>query len=675
MVVSFMRTGKIFNRVIIPAAVVTVAALAAGVLYAEHRIFFWSTICIAFFFLSITVLSIISCIIENKNKIINKLLWHAENSVEGIYQVSADGIFEYLNPAMVDLLGYNSADEIIGKRLGRFEVSAESSEFKSFLDTLFSEGQAGRSRLELINSEGWTIPVLENAKAIKDSSGSVTGWQGCVYDLRKDEELRKKYQRSEKLFSRLINSADELVAVVSSDKVCLKANNVFAQFFGLNSVELCEGRLFVDLLPPLAAEEFICAVEKVLNNELAVEDFDMVMPDCRSRKRFFTVRMSLCPGEIEKENLVVFLARDVTARIEAEQKAAIAIEQAEDAAEFKLQLAEQFNHELRTPLSGITGAFEVLKASSRNSDAEKCADRGILATKRLNEVYNDILMMTDDSDSDSDVLARRIDLSECIRSVYESFDLYAAGKKLDFKIESRDVPEYMYCNRRRLKLSLFRLTGHILSSLPEENNAFFVVKKASSYDGCNALEFFFTDTNNIFDQADYENAFPRDFEGLADAISAELFIREHKGTREIGFKIGCISFLSGSEHKGCKNTEQIKRILVAEDDINSQARMRIQLEKWGYSVRCVSTGFEVLNCIREDYFDLLLLDIQMPEMDGIRALKKIRKKEDSGSRLPVVCMSAYREDVDNIMDIGADYFLAKPIEANALKDLLNSVFE
>lgn len=596
-----------------------------------------------------------------------------EQSFEGIYFAAADGSIKSVNRTLNLLLDPSFNAEFSSGNLNRFDLAADIGAYNEFLDKLFSYGTVTRASLELKCSSSKSIPVLERAVLSRDSRGRVLGWHGRIFDLSAEKLAAFKLDSCKLLIHSFIDTSDLIIAAVSCDEICLIANTVFASFFGLGSAELCEGRAFADLLSPQSAEKFSSAVQVVLSKKRLIETFEMNIPDCRSQNRIFSVRMSAFYDSSGKIGGVIFLGRDISVRREAERRAQVASEKFHEAMKLRSELVEQISHELRTPLSGIAGAFQVLKSSCRTPEAVLYAERGLVATKRLNEVLKEILSLSEEDGLDAAV--SRVDPSKVASSVFEAFRPYATEKGIELQFHQVYSPDFLYCNSRRLRLAFFRFIGHILSLLDKPGDAVFILGRASSLDDCHALEFFFSDLINSYKDFEDDALFPDSFDGLAGTLGAEVFVRTRDLGRDIGFKIGCMNIFSAHERTLHNEKESLKRVLLAEDDINSQARMRIQLEKWGYSVRSVSTGYGVLQCLKEDVFDILMLDIQMPEMDGFKALQIIRSEESSGSHLPIICMSAYEGDTDKILENGADYFLPKPVETSTLKGLLDEILD
>ena len=120
------------------------------------------------------------------------------------------------------------------------------------------------------------------------------------------------------------------------------------------------------------------------------------------------------------------------------------------------------------------------------------------------------------------------------------------------------------------------------------------------------------------------------------------------------------------------------RILVAEDDEPNQQVFRMMLERRGYSVRIVANGRQALAALDEESFDLLLLDVRMPEMDGWQVVESLRRGEGENpgcGRLPVIALTAMAQKShrDRCMQAGMDEYLSKPLRAAELYATLDRV--
>ena len=115
------------------------------------------------------------------------------------------------------------------------------------------------------------------------------------------------------------------------------------------------------------------------------------------------------------------------------------------------------------------------------------------------------------------------------------------------------------------------------------------------------------------------------------------------------------------------------RVLVAEDNSVNQLLTLTQLKKLGYSAHAVANGQEVLEALRTGVYDIILMDCQMPEMDGYEATAAIRRQEaDSGTFIPIIALTAnaMQQDRDHCLEAGMNDFVAKPTKTDSLGEVL-----
>jgi two-component system sensor histidine kinase/response regulator len=117
------------------------------------------------------------------------------------------------------------------------------------------------------------------------------------------------------------------------------------------------------------------------------------------------------------------------------------------------------------------------------------------------------------------------------------------------------------------------------------------------------------------------------------------------------------------------------RILLAEDNkMNQQLTMEF-LKRRGHGVRLAQNGFEVLAAVEEEHFDVILMDVEMPEMDGFKATAAIREREKAeGARIPIVAITGHatKSDKQRCIDAGMDAYICKPIRSSELFDIIET---
>jgi two-component system, sensor histidine kinase and response regulator len=118
------------------------------------------------------------------------------------------------------------------------------------------------------------------------------------------------------------------------------------------------------------------------------------------------------------------------------------------------------------------------------------------------------------------------------------------------------------------------------------------------------------------------------------------------------------------------------RILLAEDNLVNQKVAMGMLGKMGHRITLATNGMEALEQWRQSNFDLILMDVQMPEMNGLQATMQIRREEATGAHVPIVAMtaSAMREDRDHCLEAGMDDFISKPVSYKVIEEMITATF-
>jgi len=392
------------------------------------------------------------------------------------------------------------------------------------------------------------------------------------------------------------------------------------------------------------------------------------------------------------------IVEDNTARKKYEEALVSAKNTAESASSIKSDFLANMSHEVRTPLNGILGMLQLIQTTGVNDEQSNYVNIAIKSGMRLTRLLNDILDL-------SRVEADKLFLTETPFSLKAIFSFieerYATeceekGVNLLLKIDE-GTPDEVVGDEIRIRQILVNLvsnavkftkTGDITVNVSTED--------VSCYGAVNIL-ISVKDTgigiaddmlNQIFEPFKQgENSYRRTFQGaglgltlvkhLVNLMNGSIRIDSRPG---IGTSIECSITVKLPENhaivlKPVLN-EKINKcgnlctILIAEDErINRLALKRI-LEKSGYRVLEAENGVEALKILETETPDCILMDIQMPEMDGIEATKLIRDKQKYGkkSAIPIIALTAYTmpEDREKINAAGLDDYISKPVNMDYL---------
>ena len=380
-------------------------------------------------------------------------------------------------------------------------------------------------------------------------------------------------------------------------------------------------------------------------------------------------------------------------------------ESAEQANAAKSIFLANMSHEIRTPMSGIFGMIQLLEMTRLDA-----AQGGYLKTLRT--AAGNLLAILDDILDFSKIEAKKVELSnepfslrECLDEVLDIQGPRLRAKGLDLKFDmAKGVPSAVVGDAMRLKQVLSNLLSNAIKFTEEGSVGLTVdVQKPESRAGKSVLHFAVSDTGiglapelaesvfQPFTQADLSITRKFGGTGLGLAICKQLV--EMMGGRiwpEKNAESGTVFHFTASfglpeavaaghqESKPAQEDATVGRalkILVAEDDpINRQLIVKI-LEHLGHMPSAVTNGREALERLREEAFDLALMDVSMPEMDGVSAIREVRRLEpDHPNReIPVIALTAHAmaEDHRRFLEAGMTEVLTKPFSMTALSHALS----
>ncbi|NMC48466.1 MAG: transporter substrate-binding domain-containing protein [Desulfovibrio sp.] len=508
---------------------------------------------------------------------------------------------------------------------------------------------------------------------------------------------------SEQKIRALINATTDSVMLLDASGTILAVNEPGSRRRSLRMQDMV-GKAMEDFLPPDIAAARKAGLRQISENKQWVDIDERVNGKC------YQVRMFPVLDDSGEAVQFAIFSRDVTDQVKAQEALRSALASAEELAlkaeaanKAKSEFLANMSHEIRTPLNGIIGMLNLLESSSLGAEQQEYILMAIHSSKRLTRLLSDILDLSVIESGKLIIQSAPFRVKEVCASLSDIFDQEAVKKGLTLSCHiDKNVPATLIGDEIRLRQILFNLVGNALKFTLQGRVAIRVDSLSHPHDAspCHVL-FTVVDTGigipdqkltDIFEPfTQGEGSYVRRYQGaglglaivkrLTRLMGGEVCIESQEGAGTSVYlalpfgleeSSGVVLDAEGLSEPRWETNKAC--ILVVEDEAINRIALKKQLEKSGYAAVTAEDGNQALEYIRHNDVDAIIMDIQMPVMDGIEATRIIRTHPEfqKKSKVPIIALTAYAMpgDLEKFLAAGVDDYLSKPMEMERLMALL-----
>lgn len=385
-------------------------------------------------------------------------------------------------------------------------------------------------------------------------------------------------------------------------------------------------------------------------------------------------------------------------------------EKARKANEAKTRFLFNMSHDIRTPMNAIVGFSGLLEKSIH--DEKKFLDyikKIRVSSDILLTIINQVLEMARIESGKITLNPESVNIREMVEAMNTVFESSLTKKSLEYQCSLNVVHDQILCDKTKMEEIILNVVSNSIKYTNPHGKITVSIDELDSEDEKNANYKVVVEDNGIGMSQDY---LPHIFEefsrehtstetrvagtglglpivkSLVDRMGGTIEVEseEGKGTRFImkfSFPVSLENQVREKEKQNIPDiTEKLegKRILLAEDnELNAEIAETV-LEETGIKVKHVEDGIQCIEELKkmpEKYYDVILMDVQMPNMDGYTATQRIRDLDDSRAEIPIIAMTAnaYDEDRRKAQEAGMDGFLAKPLDVDEMMRLLAQIIK
>lgn len=628
-----------------------------------------------------------------------------DNAPVVYYSINGQGELTSINQTGLGMLGYTH-EEVVGKPVSTIFLQAQEPLLKENIQRLVANGRIVDMEITAQRKDGTTFPVMVNAIAIFDERRNYVSSRSTMTDITELKRVENKLQRSVNFTNALLNSVPTPVFYKDREGKYQGCNMAFTEIMGVTS-DMVSGHTVHELWPTEYADEYH-EKDIELMQHAGQQVFESVIQDKYGVTRPVIFFKAVYFDESSQMAGLIGAFIDITERKNIEETLRRSNLELERALRVKDEFLANMSHELRTPLNGILGFSELLLGcdfGELNERQTRYVNSIESSGRHLLGLINDLLDLAKIEAGKLEITPELLNISDMCQSSLIFVKQAALKKNIQVTFEQATEYQIMVADQRRLKQILVNLLNNAVKFTPDHGK---VTLRVTSDQLKECINFSVEDTGigisvedmqklfKPFTQVDSSLNRQHEGTGLGLALVREL-VELHRGSINISSAIGqgsiftvSIPWSQGIGFDGVQKKidpvvdsqtsegvhSKMGTILLAEDMESNILILEDFLDNLGYKVILARNGREAIDRCREASPDLILMDIQMPLMDGLEAIRYLRA-DSRFSALPIVALTALAMtgDRERCLEAGATDYVSKPVGLRELSALIERLLK
>lgn len=611
-----------------------------------------------------------------------------ENATDVVSLFDAKQELRYLSPSIESMLGF-SVDEIRDIGIPTL-IHPEDREYvrAEIQRTTANQVENSRYSCRMQQKGGAYIWVEVVAKRQYDNGGRIVQTIANLRDVNNQLVAESRLKKSEMLHRLLAENSKDLICLHNLDRSYVYISPSISELTGYQPEEL----IGTDPLTYIHPEDLKRFGRKVSGVIFGDHPTQVEYRFRRKDESYLWMSTSTIPVKDDGGGTIRFQSssRDVSAQKQAEQNLIEAKEKAEQAVQAKQQFLSNMSHEIRTPMNAVVGLTHLLEQENPREDQLDHLKTLKFSAENLLMIINDILDYAKIEEGKVIFEEVNFNLDELLGNLFQSFLAKAKEKDISLRFEKNSkLPFHLVGDSGRLSQVLYNILGNAIK-FTETGYVKLRIEEIEKGSGWIDLQFTVIDTGigiseqkldlifDRFSQADSETN--RKFGGtglglsitkrLLELQNSELRVKSKYGkgskfyfvlrfkTVTSGNKLRSITKADNNEPIVYKSLRHIRLLLVEDNKVNQMVATKF-LNKWDIKPDWAENGLEALKMVDENRYDIILMDLQMPKMDGYEATREIRKTD---ADIPIIALtaSAMADTRDRVLRIGMTDYISKP---------------